>query len=106
LEHADAAQVEEEERAKKPVKRRWRHDVRLPSYTQQASALWVFVAAHVEDSQGGKPCPLAVKAWREIPGYARTEYKKRTAAGLLPLKLPVQIPEGLTSGCKVKWNSK
>jgi hypothetical protein len=97
----------EEERPKKHARqRRWRHNMEFPGHAKQVRALWAFVAAHVEDGQGGKPCPLAMKAWREIPGYARMEYKNRTAAELLPITLPVKIPESLSSGSQVKWNSQ
>ena len=86
--------------------KRWRHEMEVPGHGKSAgNALWEFVAGHVEDRQGGKPCPLAVKAWREIPGYLRVECKKRTAAGLLPERIAARRPRRLSS-VSVEWNSK
>jgi hypothetical protein len=78
----------------------------LPNNGMDVSKLWVFVAAHVEDDKAGKPCPLAMKAWRQVPAYMRTDYKSRTAAGLLPSSLPERGPERLGSVGKVGWSSK
>jgi hypothetical protein len=86
--------------------RRWRHEMELPRSGKDVRKLWVFVAAHVEDSRQGKPCPLAVKAWKQVPRDMRTEYKERTAAGLLPTSLPERMPERTYSISPVAWSSK
>jgi hypothetical protein len=86
--------------------RRWRHEMELPSHGRDVRKLWVFVAAHVEVRKGGKPCPLAMKVWKQVPRHVRTEYKDRMARGLLPGSLPERVPETLSAAKPVAWNSK
>lgn len=86
--------------------RRWRHAMELPSHGRDVRKLWVFVAAHVEDRQSGKPCPLAVKAWEQVPRKVRMEYGERTAAGRLPESVPDRVPERLALVGPVAWSSR
>jgi hypothetical protein len=84
-------------------RRRWRHDISLPSHGSDVDTLWRFVAAHVEDGTREKPCPLGVKAWKHLVRCKRIRYRDRTATGLLPVKMPDRLSLG---GTVAEWTSK
>jgi len=83
--------------------RRWRHDMELPLNGSELVKLWQFVAAHVEGKMRSKACPLALKAWKQMPRHVRAERKDRTVQEPLPLKMPEVRADTFYDVGRVDW---
>jgi len=82
---------------------RWRHEMELPSNGSELVTLWRFVAAHVEDKTRSKACPLALKAWKQMPRHVRVARKDRTVQEPLPLKMPEVRADTFYDVGRVDW---
>lgn len=83
--------------------RRWRYSMELPLNGSELVKLWQFVAAHLEGPRRSKACPLALKAWKQMPRHVRAVRKDRTGLEALPSKMPEVRVDTFYDVGRVDW---